>query len=151
MQVRSRSRKQSSIATSEYSHHQSGFGRDPQISDERADHVPHADIWVLSARCPSGLLLDRPWWVQAWPDHPFIPIRSDLTWSTETHLGYALTENQAAAIQLPAWIDLLSGDTGDKNKSVTRANEAGPREQPTLPSYRLKLRPLPVVKPRPEV
>jgi serine/threonine protein kinase/Flp pilus assembly protein TadD len=35
-----------------------------------------------------------------------------------------LTENQAAAIQLPAWIDLLFGDTGDKNKSVTRANEA---------------------------
>src|SRR6266699_3592260 len=29
-----------------------------------------------------------PWWVQPWPDHPFIPIRSDLTWSTETHLGY---------------------------------------------------------------
>ena len=28
-----------------------------------------------------------PWWVQPWPDRPFIPIRADLTWSTETHLG----------------------------------------------------------------
>jgi hypothetical protein len=28
------------------------------------------------------------WWVQPWPDHPFIPIKSDSTWSTETHLGF---------------------------------------------------------------
>jgi hypothetical protein len=28
-----------------------------------------------------------PWWVQPWPDHPFIPIK-DSTWSTETHLGF---------------------------------------------------------------
>jgi tetratricopeptide (TPR) repeat protein len=35
-----------------------------------------------------------------------------------------LTENQAAAIQLPAWIDLLFGDTGNKNKSVSQATAA---------------------------
>src|SRR3989454_2784269 len=29
-----------------------------------------------------------PWWVQPWPDHPFISIRADSTWSTETHLGH---------------------------------------------------------------
>jgi hypothetical protein len=29
-----------------------------------------------------------PWWVQPWPDQPFIPIQSDSTWSTTTHLGY---------------------------------------------------------------
>ena len=28
------------------------------------------------------------WWVQPWPDRPFIPIRDDSTWSTETHLGF---------------------------------------------------------------
>jgi hypothetical protein len=28
------------------------------------------------------------WWVQPWPDHAFIPIKADSTWSTETHLGY---------------------------------------------------------------
>jgi len=27
-------------------------------------------------------------WVQPWPDHPFIPIRADSSWSTETHLGF---------------------------------------------------------------
>jgi len=29
-----------------------------------------------------------PWWVQPWPDKPFIPIQADSTWSTETHLGF---------------------------------------------------------------
>ncbi|HXQ38894.1 MAG TPA: hypothetical protein VN843_33135, partial [Anaerolineales bacterium] len=28
------------------------------------------------------------WWVQPEPDHPFIPIKADSTWSTETHLGF---------------------------------------------------------------
>jgi hypothetical protein len=28
------------------------------------------------------------WWVQPWPDHPFIPLKADSTWSTETHLGF---------------------------------------------------------------
>jgi eukaryotic-like serine/threonine-protein kinase len=35
-----------------------------------------------------------------------------------------LTENQAAAIQIPAWFDLLSGDTGDKNKALSQAAAA---------------------------
>lgn len=29
-----------------------------------------------------------PWWVQPWPDQPFIKIQPDSTWSTQTHLGY---------------------------------------------------------------
>jgi len=29
-----------------------------------------------------------PWWVQPWPDKPFIPIQRDSKWGTETHLGY---------------------------------------------------------------
>jgi hypothetical protein len=29
-----------------------------------------------------------PWWVQPWPDKPFIPIQADATWHTETHLGF---------------------------------------------------------------
>lgn len=29
-----------------------------------------------------------PWWVQPWPDKPFIPIQGDSTWSTPTHLGF---------------------------------------------------------------
>ena len=29
-----------------------------------------------------------PWWVQPWPEKPLIPIQSDSTWSTPTHLGF---------------------------------------------------------------
>jgi hypothetical protein len=29
-----------------------------------------------------------PWWVQPWPDKPFIPIQADATWGTSTHLGF---------------------------------------------------------------
>lgn len=29
-----------------------------------------------------------PWWVQPWPDQALIPIQSDSTWSTSTHLGW---------------------------------------------------------------
>jgi eukaryotic-like serine/threonine-protein kinase len=36
----------------------------------------------------------------------------------------ALTENEAAAIQVPAWVDLLYGDMSDKNKSVSQATAA---------------------------
>jgi hypothetical protein len=28
------------------------------------------------------------WWVQPWPEHPFIPVKADSTWTTETHLGF---------------------------------------------------------------
>jgi hypothetical protein len=28
------------------------------------------------------------WWVQPWADRPFIPIKEDSTWSTESHLGF---------------------------------------------------------------
>jgi len=29
-----------------------------------------------------------PWWVQPWPDKPFIPVQADSTWGTSTHLGF---------------------------------------------------------------
>ncbi len=29
-----------------------------------------------------------PWWVQPWPEQPFIQIQPDSTWDTQTHLGY---------------------------------------------------------------
>jgi hypothetical protein len=29
-----------------------------------------------------------PWWVQPWPDKPFIPIQADSTWGTSSHLGF---------------------------------------------------------------
>jgi hypothetical protein len=29
-----------------------------------------------------------PWWVQPWPEQPFVEIKPDSTWDTQTHLGY---------------------------------------------------------------
>lgn len=46
---------------------------------------------VLGARSGQQIVIyarSGPWWVQPWPDRPFIPIRADSTWSTDTHLGF---------------------------------------------------------------
>jgi hypothetical protein len=46
---------------------------------------------VIGARPGQRIVIyarSGPWWVQPWPDNPFIPIEADSTWSTETHLGY---------------------------------------------------------------
>ncbi|MBB5337814.1 hypothetical protein [Tunturiibacter gelidoferens] len=32
--------------------------------------------------------MSGPWWVQPWPDQPFITIQTDSTWSTSSHLGF---------------------------------------------------------------
>jgi hypothetical protein len=32
--------------------------------------------------------MSGPWWVQPWPDQPFITIQSDSTWSATSHLGF---------------------------------------------------------------
>lgn len=46
---------------------------------------------VTSARPGQQIVIyaqSGPWWVQPWPDKPFIRINPDSTWSTETHLGF---------------------------------------------------------------
>src|SRR5215813_12653932 len=40
-----------------------------------------------------------PWWVQPWPDQALVPIQSDSTWSTQTHLGF----DYAALLVDPAY------------------------------------------------
>jgi hypothetical protein len=59
---------------------QGGRERVDTISGRVAGARPGQQI-VIYAR--SG-----PWWVQPWPDKPLIPIQSDSTWSTPTHLGF---------------------------------------------------------------
>jgi serine/threonine protein kinase/Flp pilus assembly protein TadD len=69
--------------------------------------------WVLAAK--AGLALARGQRKNA---------REIYTHEGELAKQLSLTENEAAAIQIPAWIDLLFGDTGDKNKAVSQANAA---------------------------
>jgi len=54
---------------------------------ERVDSIAGR---VIDARPGQQIVIyahSGPWWVQPWPDRPFIPIQKDSTWSTETHLG----------------------------------------------------------------
>src|SRR5712671_3394872 len=59
---------------------QGGRGRVDTISGRVRNARPKQQIVIYAH---SG-----PWWVQPWPDHPFVPIKADSTWSTETHLGF---------------------------------------------------------------
>ena len=59
---------------------QGGRERVDTISGRVTEAHPGQQI-VIYAR--SG-----PWWVQPWPDKPFIPIQADSTWGTSTHLGF---------------------------------------------------------------
>jgi hypothetical protein len=59
---------------------QGGRERTDVISGRVAGEHPGQRI-VVYAR--SG-----PWWVQPWPERPFISIQPDHTWSTPTHLGF---------------------------------------------------------------
>src|SRR5215470_11908777 len=46
---------------------------------------------VIGARPGQQIVIyarSGPWWVQPWPDQAHVPIQSDLTWSTSTHLGW---------------------------------------------------------------
>ena len=55
---------------------------------ERVDTVAGR---VIGARPGQRIVVyakSGPWWVQPWPDQPFISIQADSTWSTSTHLGF---------------------------------------------------------------
>src|SRR5208283_2456409 len=46
---------------------------------------------VIGARPGQHIVIyarSGPWWVQLWPDQCLIPIQSDSTWTTPTHLGF---------------------------------------------------------------
>jgi hypothetical protein len=55
---------------------------------ERVDTIAGRVHGVLPGQQIVVYARSGPWWVQPWPDQPFIPIQSDSTWSTPTHLGY---------------------------------------------------------------
>jgi hypothetical protein len=76
------------------------------------------------------------WWVQPWPDHPFIPIKADSTWSTETHLGW----EYAALLVQPDYRPLPTLDAaptqGPSVALVTIVKGVGPIQ--TAPTGALK-------------
>ena len=67
------------------------FSKIPPAAQGGRERVDRIAGRVINARKGQQIVIyarSGPWWVQPWPDQPFIPVRADSTWSTETHLGY---------------------------------------------------------------
>ena len=67
------------------------FSKIPPAAQGGRERVDTIAGHVSGARPDQKIVIyarSGPWWVQPWPDRPFIPIRADSTWSTETHLGH---------------------------------------------------------------
>lgn len=67
------------------------FSKIPPAAQGGRERVDTISGRVTGARPGQRIVVyarSGPWWVQPWPDKPFIPIQPDSTWSTETHLGF---------------------------------------------------------------
>jgi hypothetical protein len=67
------------------------FTKIPPAAQGGRERVDTISGRVVGARPGQRIVVyakSGPWWVQPWPDEPFIPVNSDSTWSTTTHLGY---------------------------------------------------------------
>src|SRR5215472_6539631 len=67
------------------------FTKIPPASQGGREKVDTISGTVRNARPGQRIVIyarSGPWWVQPWPDRPFIPIQADSTWKTETHLGF---------------------------------------------------------------
>ncbi len=77
-----------------------------------------------------------PWWVQPWPDQPFIPIQADSSWGTSTHLGF---EYMALLVEPgykpPATMDTPPAE-GNSVAAVAKVNGVGTVAlAPTVPIH----------------
>jgi len=67
------------------------FTRIPPAAQGGRERVDTISGRVIGARPGQQIVIyahSGPWWVQPWPDQARIPIKSDSTWSTPTHLGW---------------------------------------------------------------
>ncbi|MBV8050996.1 MAG: hypothetical protein JOZ80_07405 [Acidobacteriaceae bacterium] len=67
------------------------FSKIPPAAQGGRERVDTIAGRVVGARPGQHIVIyarSGPWWVQPWPDRPFIAINTDGTWSTETHLGF---------------------------------------------------------------
>jgi hypothetical protein len=67
------------------------FTHIPPAAQGGRERVDTISGWVRNAQPKQQIVIyahSGQWWVQPWPDHAFISIKADSTWSTETHLGF---------------------------------------------------------------
>ena len=107
---------------------QGGRERLDTISGRVAGARPEQQIVVYAK---SG-----PWWVQPWPEQPFIPIKSDSTWSTQTHLGYEYAALLVNADYHPAPTIDLAPTTGGSVVALKVVDGVG--SLPDLPTVPLR-------------
>ncbi|HKE08558.1 MAG TPA: hypothetical protein VKB48_12065 [Candidatus Acidoferrum sp.] len=75
-----------------------------------------------------------PWWVQPWPDQALIPIRSDSTWSTQTHLGFEYSAMLVdAGYRPPPTMDLAPTQGGMVTTLKIVKGTGTPQYAPTRP------------------
>lgn len=67
------------------------FTRIPLAEQGGRERVDPVSGRVRNARPKQQIVIHAQsgqWWVQPWTDRPFIPIKEDAKWSTETRLGF---------------------------------------------------------------
>jgi hypothetical protein len=69
-----------------------------------------------------------PWWVQPWPDRPYIPIQPDSTWSTPTHLGFEYLAMLVDPGYKPAPTMDVAPSQGDAVAAITIVKGEGPTQ-----------------------
>jgi hypothetical protein len=73
------------------SHPSIKFTKIPPAAQGGRERVDTISGTVTGARPGQQIVVyahSGPWWVQPWPDQSLIPIQSDSTWTTATHLGF---------------------------------------------------------------
>jgi hypothetical protein len=84
---------------------------------------------VTGARAGQQIVIyarSGPWWVQPWPDKPFIPIQPDSTWSTPTHLGFEYAAMLVDPSYKPTSTMDVAPSQGDAVAAVTIVKGVGP-------------------------
>jgi signal transduction histidine kinase len=96
------------------------FTKIPPAAQGGRERVDAISGRVRNARPKQQIVIYAPsgqWWVQPWPDRPFIPIQADSTWSAETHLGF----EYAALLVEPDYHPLPTTDAHEIKQPIAAA------------------------------
>jgi hypothetical protein len=115
------------------------FTRIPPAAQGGRERVDTISGRVSGARPGQRIVVyakSGPWWVQPWPEQPFIPIESDSKWSTQTHLGYEYAALLVNADYHPAPTIDVAPTAGGSVVALTIVNGSGSLpDLPTVPLH----------------
>jgi hypothetical protein len=113
------------------------FTKIPPAAQGGRERVETISGRVRGARPGQRIVLyamSGPWWVQPWPDQPFISIQPDSSWSTASHLGFKYAAMLVdPGYQPPPTLDVPPA-AGGLVAAVTIVDGVGkPQIAPTVP------------------